>query len=90
MPESITPVPRQAFTSAEFGTVEFHFNGGALESLMAFVAFGHIDTNGDFVRRRTVNLEFNKAKVMANLSTAEKAALASIKAKLMQAAINQL
>jgi len=89
MPETITPIPRQAFNRAEFHSVEFVFDDGALGGLMAHVSFGRM-VGGDFIRGQDVSLGLNKAQVMANLTTAEKSALASIKSKLMQAAIGQL
>ncbi len=91
MAEILTPsVSREPFNRVVFHSVEFHFANGAVNGLTAYVSFGRNDEDENFVERRSVELNLDRNALMTNLSADERAALASIKTKLMAVAKAEL
>jgi hypothetical protein len=85
LPADITP---EALTHEILTSIEFRFDGATGEPLGVFAraVFGVMsdDEPPRFLRRRIVDMAFDKATAVANLSSAEIQAVLSIRNKLKQ------
>jgi len=84
--ELSTPIARDDFTHVDLTLVEFNFSLGQLRGVMAAVAFGREDGSGHFDAVRHIETRFSRQQILNNLTTSERDALVSIRAKIINAA----